>query len=198
MSSLCKPRTARATASGSTTVDCVRSMPCSCFCIAAVSAASDSASAGEAAGGVVGYRRRSRRAGGRERLVAGRFRAWRRCRRICERLLRQHAEAHQRRGGVILPEVRAHPVDAAVVHQVGFLEAALARDDVVGGHDHIAGAIGEGLRLRRRLLVGEHGRPAQQAEADDRDDQQYPFQDVADRIVEGVARPLSCIRCPPC
>jgi hypothetical protein len=47
-------RTARATASGSTTVDCVRSIPCSCFCIVAVIAASDSASAGDAAGGVVG------------------------------------------------------------------------------------------------------------------------------------------------
>ena len=55
-------------------------------------------------------------------------------------MFRKHPEANERRSGIIFPEIGAHSVDAAVIHQIGFLKAALARDDVVGGHDHIARA----------------------------------------------------------
>ena len=54
VSSACNCRTACATESGSTTRGWVRSIDCSCFCIVAVVAASDRASAGELAEGVVG------------------------------------------------------------------------------------------------------------------------------------------------
>ena len=50
-------------------------------------------------------------------------------------VLRQRAEPHQGRGGVILAIIGAHAVEAAVIHQVGFLEAALAGHDVGGGHE---------------------------------------------------------------
>ena len=97
-------------------------------------------------------------------------------------MLGQHSEPDEGRGGVILAEIGAHPVDAAVVHQVGFLEAALAGDDVVGGHDDVAAAVGERLRVRRSLLVGQDRRPAEQGEAEDGRDQQHPFEDVADGV----------------
>ena len=198
VSSLCRPRTAWATESGRTTVGWVRSIAWSCFCIVAVAAASASASAGDAAAGVVG-------SGGvpagpvvGERLVARRLGSGWRGAGVGEALLGQHAEPDERRGGVILPEIGPHAVDAAVVHQVGFLEAALAGRDIVGGHDHIAGAIRKGLRMRRRLLVGEHRRPAQQREANYRGDQQYPFQDVADWIDRRTGKVLcGHVRLPP-
>ena len=88
----------------------------------------------------------------------------------------------KRRGGVILAEIGAHPVDAAVVHEVGFLKAALASDDIVPGHDDVAGAICESLRLWRSFFVSENCCPAEQRKTDHRDDQQDPFKDVADRI----------------
>ena len=147
-----------------------------------MTAASASASAGDAAAGVVG-------SGGVPAgpvvasdllpgaLVPGGVAAG-----VGEALLGEHPEPDQGRGGIILPEIGPHAVDAAVVHQVGFLEAALAGDDVVRGHDHVARAIGEGLRMRRRLLVGEHGRPAEQGETEHRDNQQHPFENVADRV----------------
>src|SRR5690242_13296317 len=56
VSSPCNPPTAAATASGSTTVGWVRSIPCSCFCIADVTATSFNASSIEVGGGVVGAR----------------------------------------------------------------------------------------------------------------------------------------------
>ena len=144
--------------------------------------ASASASAGDAAAGVVGSGGVPAGPSGRQRFVAGRRGARRSGGGVGEALLGEHAQPDERRGGIILAEIGAHAVDAAVVHQVGFLEAALAGDDVVRRHDHVARAIGEGLRMRRRLLVGEDRRPAEEAETDDRDDQQYPFEDVADRI----------------
>src|SRR6476620_5682319 len=39
-------------------------------------------------------------------------------------------EAHKIGGRVILPEIGPHAVEAAVIHQVGFLEACLAAHDI--------------------------------------------------------------------
>ena len=147
-----------------------------------MTAASASASAGDAAAGVVGSGGVPAGPVSASDLLPGALVLGGVWPEFGEALLGQHAEPDQRRGGVILAEIGAHAVDAAVVHEVGFLEAALAGDDVVGRHEHIAGAVGEGLRVRRRLLVGEHRRPSEQRETDHRSDQQHPFQDVADGI----------------
>ena len=55
-----------------------------------------------------------------------------------EALFGEHAEPDQRRGGIILAEIGSHAVDAAVIHEVGFLEAAFAGRDIVGRHDHVS------------------------------------------------------------
>ena len=87
-------------------------------------------------------------------------------------VLGQRGEAHQMRGGVVLAEIGAHAVEAAVIHQVGFLKAGLAGDDVVGGHQDCAAGTDEAVGLRRRAFVGQHRRPGEQREADDGDNQQ--------------------------
>jgi len=98
------------------------------------------------------------------------------------------AQLVERRGGVILAEIGPHAVDAAVVHQVGFLEAALAGDDVVGGHDQRSRPVSEALRLRWRFFIGEDRRPGEEREADDGNGEQDPFQDVADAVDRRLAK----------
>jgi hypothetical protein len=53
---------------------------------------------------------------------------------VCDVVLGELSETRQRESGVVLAEIRAHPIEAAIVHQIGFLEAGLADEDVVGGH----------------------------------------------------------------
>ena len=104
----------------------------SCFCIVAVTAASASASAGDAAAGVVGSGGVPAGPVSASDLLPGALVFGGVCAGVGEALLGQHAEPDQGRGGIILAEIGPHAVDAAVIHEVGFLEAALAGDDVVG------------------------------------------------------------------
>ena len=99
-----------------------------------------------------------------------------------EILLGQLGQAHQREGGVVLAEIGAHAVQAPVIHQVGFLETGLAGDDVVGRHQRRAAGRDEPVGLRRGALVGQHRRPGEQRKTADGHREQYPFEDVADRI----------------
>ena len=138
VSSPCTPRTACATASGRTTVGCVRSIALQLLLHRRRGGRIGERSGGRSRGRGSRRRRRSGRARSGERLVAGRNGARRRGARVGEALLGEHPQANERRSGVILAEIGPHAVDAAVIHEIGFLEAALAGDDVVGGHDHIA------------------------------------------------------------
>ena len=103
------------------------------------------------------------------RLLIGRQAVERLVELVCARLvLGQRGQAHQRPGGVVLAVIGPHAVQAAVVHQVGFLKSALASDDVVARHQRRAARGDEAFRLRRRTFVGEHRRPREQSEAADR------------------------------
>ena len=99
----------------------------------------------------------------------------------------QSGEPDQSLRGVILPEIRPHAVEAAVIHQVGLLKTGLASLDVGSGHQVSALGSDEPIGERRRRLVGQHGRPAEEAESHDRHGQQQPFQDIADRIVSPLS-----------
>ena len=48
--------------------------------------------------------------------------------------LGQLCDADEVVGSVILSEVGAHAINAAVIHQVGFLESGLASDHILGCH----------------------------------------------------------------
>ena len=113
---------------------------------------------------------------------------------------RRRAQPHQRRGGVVLAVVGAHAVEAAVIHQVGFLEAALAGDDVVVGHEHRAVRAHEAIGLRRGEAVGRRRRPGQQREGENGDGEQHPFEHVADgvldRRIDAFGMPASSFHLP--
>ncbi len=97
--------------------------------------------------------------------------------------LGQLGEPDQIGGGVILAEIRAHAVEAAVIHQVGLLKPGLAGDDVGARHQRRAVGRDQLLGNRRRRLVGELRRPAEQGEGRHRDRQQQPFQNVGYRVL---------------
>ncbi len=99
-------------------------------------------------------------------------------------VLRLRAQPHQSRGGVILAIVGAHAVEAAIVHQVGFLETALARYDVVVSHEHRTVGAHEAGGLRWCQAVRRRRRPGEQREGDNGDDQQHPFEHIADGIFD--------------
>ena len=99
-----------------------------------------------------------------------------------ELLLGQFRKPHQRKGGVVLPEIGAHPVKAPVIHQVCFLETGLSGDDILGGHQGGTTGRDEPVGLGGGPVVGQHRRPCKERKASDRDGEQYPFQDVADPV----------------
>ncbi|HXP05524.1 MAG TPA: hypothetical protein VN808_15505 [Stellaceae bacterium] len=98
-------------------------------------------------------------------------------------LLGQRRQPDEVGGRVILAEIRPHAIKAAVIHQVSLLEPGLAGDDVGAGHQgHTVGG-DDAIGKRRRLLIGEAGGPAEHGETRDGDDQENPFEDVADRVL---------------
>ena len=99
-------------------------------------------------------------------------------------LFGQLGEAHQGEGGVVLPEIGAHAIEAPVIHQVGFLETSLTGDNVVGGHQGRSAGRDEPVGLRGCPLVGQDGRPGEESKTADRHREQYPFEDVADRVFQ--------------
>ena len=122
--------------------------------------------------------------------------------RLGETLLDQPGQTDQRPGGVVLAVVRAHPVQAAVIHQIGLLKSGLAGDDILVRHQQRTVRTDEAIRLWRGTFVGEDGRPREQGETHDRDGKQNPFEHIADAIngdwAERIGRlahcccPLSC------
>ena len=80
-------------------------------------------------------------------------------------VLGQRGEAHEIGGGIILPKIRPHAIEAAVIHEIGFLETGLARLDVGGGHEERAIGGDKAVGKGRRLLVGKDGRPTEYRES---------------------------------
>jgi hypothetical protein len=93
------------------------------------------------------------------------------------------AEAEEVFGGIILAEIRAHAVEAAVIHQIGALERGLAALDVLRRHRGGAVRGKEAVRLRRRPAVGHVGRPTEKGKGENGDGQQDPFENVADPVL---------------
>ncbi len=86
-------------------------------------------------------------------------------------------------GGIIFAEIRPHAVKRAVIHQIGTLKPGLAGDDVGGRHQHAAIRSDDARRDRRRLAIGQIGRPAQDRKAGNCNHKQHPFENIADRIL---------------
>src|SRR5262249_39302353 len=74
---------------------------------------------------------------------------------------------------------------APIVHQIGLLKPAFAGDDIAPRHHCRAAWRNKAVRLRGCTVVGDHGRPRDQSEANDRDDEENPFENVADWVVGG-------------
>jgi hypothetical protein len=110
--------------------------------------------------------------------------------RLGKVVLGQGGEAHKIGGRVILPEIRPHAVEAAVIHQVGFLEAGLPDLDVGRRHQNRAIAGNKPVGKGRSGLVGEVCRPAEDPETPDGNYQQDPFEHVAHRILCGPIDPV--------
>ena len=86
------------------------------------------------------------------------------------------------RGRIILTIIGAHAVQAPVIHQIGFLEASLARNDIRALNKHAAVGRDELLRLRGRALIGYFRRPDQKCRSQKSGREKNPFQDGTDRI----------------
>jgi len=110
---------------------------------------------------------------GRERLSITRFR---------DVALRKPGDTHKVVCGIVLAEIGTHAVNAAVIHQIGFLEARLARDDILAGHEDGARSAHKAVWKWWRALVSKLGRPGKRRKARDSDNQQDPFENIADRI----------------
>jgi hypothetical protein len=109
------------------------------------------------------------------------------CQRVAGRrqrdiVLRECREAHEIGGCVILTEIRAHSVQAAVIHEVGLLKPRLAGLYVARGHEDRTIARDEALGKGRRRFIGKLDGPGENGKGHNANAQQDPFQHVADRI----------------
>ena len=102
----------------------------------------------------------------------------------------ERGEANKICRRVILPEIRPHAVEAAVIHQIGFLKPRLAGLDIGCCHQNSAAGGNEPVRKGWRRFVSQLGGPAENGEGHDADDQQDPFEDVAHGVFGGPLDPF--------
>lgn len=72
------------------------------------------------------------------------------------------------------------------LHQVRFLKPFIADEKIVRCHESLAYAGDEAAGLWWRAVVGEEGGPAPQSKRYYSDGKQDPFEDVTNRIADGV------------
>jgi hypothetical protein len=111
---------------------------------------------------------------------------------LCPRdvVLGENGETREVGGRVILSEIRPHAVEAAVIHQIGFLKARLAGLNIGRGHQNRTARRDEAIGKRGRRFVGQLGRPAEDRETDNGNDEQDPFEDVAHGIFGWLIDPF--------
>jgi hypothetical protein len=97
----------------------------------------------------------------------------------------QACQANEGPSRIVLSEVRAHAIEAAVVHQVGLLEPGLASDDVLIRGEDRARIGHENRRLWRSTIICEDSRPGEQHKTYDGNSKQNPLQHVANSIGGG-------------
>jgi len=117
--------------------------------------------------------------------------------RLGDIVLSEGREANQVGRRIVLPEIRPHSVEAAVIHQIGFLKPRLAVLNARRRHQDSAAGCDEAVGEGRRGLVSQNGGPAQNRKRADGDGQQDPFEHVADGILDRLINPLGCQRHAP-